>query len=56
MTGDQQSMVAELLAMDHGLRDREIQFIEDLNDKYEERGLSEAQTDWLESIYYRVFP
>jgi hypothetical protein len=54
MTSEQQQMVDELCELESGLSGREIDFIDDLASNYEERELSEKQSDWLESIHRRL--
>ena len=49
----EQTMVQELLEIEEGLREREVDFIEDLSNKPAGYKLSEAQLKWLEIIWNR---
>lgn len=54
MTKDQESILDDLLAADSGLTGREIDYIEDLDQNWRDRDLSEPQNDWLQRIAERV--
>ena len=49
----EQTMVQELLEIEEGLREREVDFIEHLSKKPAGYKLSEAQLKWLEIIWNR---
>lgn len=54
MTEQQERLLDDLLATDSGLSGREIDFLDDLDQRWRNRDLSEPQNDWLQRIGERV--
>lgn len=54
MTDDQRIMLDELLEVDDGLSDWEVEFVEDL-DRHADRELTDKQESKLEQIWQKVF-
>jgi len=54
MTENQEQMLDECLEADHGLTPKEIDYLEDLDNNWRDRDLSQKQADWLERINARI--
>lgn len=54
MTVKQERLLDDILAVDRGLTGREIDFLDDLDQNWRDRDLSERQDDWLQRIGERV--
>ena len=54
MTPDQQRILDDLLDVDYGLQEREIEFLDSMNGK-RERTWSIAQVRWINDIWDRIF-
>ena len=52
-SGELRGMAEELLQVESGLKQREIDFLEGLDDW--EGNLTVKQGEWIESIYKRIF-
>lgn len=55
MTGEEERILDDLLEIDSGLYDNEIDFIESLDREWREKDLTEKQHTWLEKIWNRFF-
>lgn len=53
MTDDELKMVRDLLDLDEGLNDWEIEFLDNLNNHWEHRNLTDRQLEKLEEIHDR---
>ena len=53
MDKDQQGKVLDLMKLESGLTEREIQFLENLHDNYWGRDLTEPQDKWLDDIVFK---
>lgn len=53
MSSEHQNMLDQLLDVESGLSDREVEFIDSL-DKKRQYPLSQKQAAWLEAIYERM--
>lgn len=47
-------MLDDLLRQDEGLHSGELDFIEDLDQHWRGKDLTERQSDWLEKIWERI--
>jgi hypothetical protein len=47
------TMIRELCELEDGLKDREVEFVEDLSHKSSSYKLTERQLEWLEAIWNR---
>lgn len=54
MEDREKQMVKELCKVEEGLKDNEVNFIEDLSKRNAAYKLSEKQLSWLESIWRRI--
>lgn len=54
MTGDELKMLDETMDAESGLSERELEFLEDLDNNYRDRDLTGPQSRWLASIASRV--
>ena len=52
MTDDQEKMLNDLLAKESGLSGWEVDFLDNLNNNWRDRDLSEKQADVLEKIAF----
>lgn len=51
MSEEQQRMLTDLLDLEDGLNDWEVEFVEDLSHRPPDRDLSDKQADKLQQIY-----